>query len=203
MQFLLYTFLYLSIGIICSRLSDNVTVATISYAMYAVVLLIYYQRGREKSKEDTSPKQLVFAIPLLVFTIANLTGITFGGYANLALLTICAAIEELLFRGFLYQAMSKHSGIFYTIASSLIFCIYHGAGDASVMELVCSFSFSLALSSYMYKYKSILPCIIAHAMTNLTSHSAPHSSLLLSCCAVCIIYSAVILKANSRKQRES
>lgn len=201
MQFLLFTFLYTVIGMLSSRLSDNPQIAIAAYTAYAAALSVYYQKRRKNSIEATDQKQLAAAVPLIAFTIANLTAITTFPDAYIAQLTVCAAIEELLFRGFLYTAMSKHSGVLYTVVSSLVFCIYHGVGGADAIELICSLSFSLALSSYMSRYKRILPCIIAHALTNLTSHSTPSTSILIVCCAVCVIYSAVILKTNIKRKR--
>ena len=86
-------------------------------------------------------------------------------------------VEEMIFRGFLFRAMlangNKAAAI---IVSSVTFGIGHlvnlFAGQASfdtVMQVIFAVSWGFILTMVFYKSKSLIPCIIAHAMIDVFS----------------------------------
>lgn len=87
-------------------------------------------------------------------------------------------IEEIIFRGFLFKAMSKDNVKFAIIVSSITFGIGHivnlinGSG-ADVISNLCQVCYAMAggfmFVSIFYKSKSLWPCIIAHSIINALS----------------------------------
>lgn len=82
-------------------------------------------------------------------------------------LLLVAISEELLFRGYIINLLEKNikNKVYILLLSCLSFSLIHwGAG---VDSLIGTFLWGIAPSIYYLKTKNLLPCIIAHYITNL------------------------------------
>ena len=91
---------------------------------------------------------------------------------------VVGATEELLFRGFLFQAMAKKSLRNAIILTSILFGIGHivnlinGSGQ-STLESICQVFYAVSigflLAAVLYRGKSIIPGMIMHGIFNALS----------------------------------
>ena len=131
---------------------------------------------------------------LLMFPMVNL-GLTFWEYNSgnptitntdvslfleeAALLIFVAIAEELFFRGLLlcellfsFQVNPILAG---TIVSALFGALHlinvfsYASLSYAIVQSMCAFAISFDLSAIYYKFKSIVPCIVIHALINITS----------------------------------
>ena len=87
-------------------------------------------------------------------------------------------LEEMIFRGFLFKAMSKDNLRMAIIVSSVTFGIGHlinlfnGSG-AEVLATICQVGYAMAFGylavMLFYKSKSLIACILAHGVMNALS----------------------------------
>ena len=82
-------------------------------------------------------------------------------------------IEEIIFRGFLFKMMAKESVKRAILASALTFGIGHivnllnGASTIPTLLQICyAVSLGYLFVIIFYKSKSLIPCIITHALIN-------------------------------------
>ena len=82
-------------------------------------------------------------------------------------------LEEIIFRGFLFVGMAKKNIKSAIIVSSLTFGIGHIVNlfngqhiVETIVQIVFAVAVGFALVSIFYKGKSLLPCIIFHALNN-------------------------------------
>ena len=127
-------------------------------------------------------KKLLFLIPMAAITSVNFwNGVTLN-YGTLEtvlfILSMCFVgfLEEVIFRGLLFKAMSKSSLLAAIIVSSLTF----GAGHIvnllmgapvleTLLQLVYASAIGFFFTAVFIKTGSILPCIISHIIVNATS----------------------------------
>ena len=130
----------------------------------------------------TELKKYLYFIPLALIVSVNLwTGIHINHtYAEIIfyMLTMfnVGFIEEVIFRGFLFKMMEKDNVKSAIIVSSITFGIGHiinlfnGADLIPTLLQVCyAMSIGYLFVIIFYKSKSIIPCIIAHAVNNALS----------------------------------
>lgn len=96
-----------------------------------------------------------------------------------ALLIFVAIAEELFFRGLLFRELVFSYNLKSTIAAlgvSALFGALHLLNTFSyatlqyaIVQSLCAFAISFNLSAIYYKFKSIFPCIVIHALINITS----------------------------------
>ena len=83
--------------------------------------------------------------------------------AFLALVVIAPIVEEIIFRGFLFDVLKKNYRFWVAaILTSLTFAIAHGAWNVGVD----TFALSLVLCYLRYNYDSIYPAIFLHMVKN-------------------------------------
>ena len=148
---------------------------------------LYKQRLLEEyglCKSRISSKKLLYYIPLIVIVSCNLWfglkmqyTITESVYYVLSMLCV-GFLEEMIFRGFLFKAMSKDNLKMAIIVSSVTFGIGHlinlfnGSG-AEVLASVCQVGYAMAFGylavMLFYKSKSLIACILAHGVMNALS----------------------------------
>ena len=126
-------------------------------------------------------------------------------------------LEELIFRGFLFNAMLKDGTKSAIIVSSVTFGIGHivnlfnGSGATLVPNLcqvVSAIAIGFLFVVMFYRGKSIIPCILAHQFINVTSFFANESAIddttrivqSLIICAIALIYAAVLLKTLPKRE---
>ena len=96
-----------------------------------------------------------------------------------ALLIFVAIAEELFFRGLLFRELVFSYNVKSAVAAlgvSALFGALHLLNIFScatlyyaIIQSLCAFAISFNLSAIYYKFKSIVPCIIIHAVINITS----------------------------------
>lgn len=164
--------------------------ATFVYLALLSALLIFWlvKNGRTIQYGLCRPtlpaKQCLFYVPLFLIISVNLW---FGFHQNLSPLESAFAVgsmilvgfsEELIFRGFLFQAMSKDNLKAAVIVSSLTFGIGHivnlfnGSG-AELLPNICQICYACAIGFLFViiflKTKSLWPCILTHSAVNALS----------------------------------
>ena len=128
-------------------------------------------------------RKYFFFIPMWILATGNLWAGFALSYQGVSLviavlsMVLIGFVEEMIFRGFLFRAMlangNKAAAI---IVSSVTFGIGHivnlFAGQASfdtLMQVIFAVSWGFILTMVFYKSKSLIPCIIAHAMIDVFS----------------------------------
>ena len=128
-------------------------------------------------------RKYFFFIPMWILATGNLWAGFALSYQGVSLviavlsMMLIGFVEEMIFRGFLFRAMlangNKAAAI---IVSSVTFGIGHlvnlFAGQASfdtLMQVIFAVSWGFILTMVFYKSKSLIPCIIAHAMIDVFS----------------------------------
>lgn len=130
---------------------------------------------------------------LLMFPMVNL-GLTFWEYSNgnvainidfflflkeVAVVIFVAIAEELFFRGLVFRELVfcyKYKPVLAALGVSALFGTLHllnifsyATLYYSIVQSLCAFAISFNLSAVYYKLKSIVPCIVIHALINITS----------------------------------
>ena len=132
-------------------------------------------------KPQLPAAKMLFYIPLLVLLTANLW---YGIAMNLSpletvlyvLSMFCVGfLEELIFRGLLFQAMAKDGVISAILVSSITFGIGHivnlinGSGAdllSNLLQAVYAVAIGFAFVMIYCRTKSLLPCILTHSVFN-------------------------------------
>ena len=110
-------------------------------------------------------------------TTVNIDVSLFLEEATLAIFVAIA--EELFFRGLLFRELVFSYNVKSTLAAlgvSALFGVLHLLNIFSyatlhyaIVQSVCAFAISFNLSAIYYKFKSVVPCIVIHALINITS----------------------------------
>ena len=176
--------LYIVINAFCVNTfgSDDYRSALINTAFSAVLIILAVSLKRVSYYGLTKPqnsKKLLYFLPLVLIVSVNLwSGINIKNTAaeilfhTLVMLNVGFA-EEIIFRGFLFKMMEKDNVKTAVIVSSVTFGIGHivnlfnGAELVPTLLQVC---YATAIG-YLFvvifcKSKSIIPCIVAHALNN-------------------------------------
>lgn len=159
-------------------------------------------------------KSFLFFIPLLAILTVNLwNGVKMNTSIINTILFIISMVcvgflEEIIFRGFLFVSMSQNSIKSAIIVSSITFGIGHivnllnGANFIpTLLQVLYAIAIGFLFTIMFYKSKSLIPCIIVHAVFNsLSIFSVENSSMTLDIitavflCVVSIGYALWILK---------
>ena len=186
-------------------------IANTIFSILIIVLIIsikrvkYYGLNRAKN-----PKAFLYFIPLIIISLFNLRrGIHINNTTSEILYHILTMInigflEEIIFRGFLFKMMEKDNAKSAIIVSSITFGIGHiinllnGAALVPTLLQVCyAIATGYMLVMVFYKSKSLMPCIIFHAVFNsLSIFSTGESSIISSIIliAMCLGYTIYINK---------
>lgn len=103
-------------------------------------------------------------------------------------------LEEMIFRGFLFKMMAKDNLKSAVIVSAITFGMGHivnllnGAGLISTLMQICyATAIGYILVIIFYKSKSLIPCIITHAVFNSLSIFSERNKLMLYIVTVFIV----------------
>lgn len=125
--------------------------------------------------------KLLFYAPLLILLTANLWyGVRLNQPLTETVLYILSMfcvgfLEEMIFRGFLFQAMVENGVRSAIVVSSITFGIGHivnlinGSGAAllpNLLQVMYAVAIGFAFVMIYYKTKSLLPCILVHSVFN-------------------------------------
>ena len=132
-------------------------------------------------KSSIPASRLLYYIPLIIFTSGNLwNGIAVNyPWADAICRIVCMLcvgfIEEVIFRGFLFEAIAKENVKRAIIISSVTFGLGHiinllnGSGmelTDNLCQVVFAIAFGFMVVMLYYRSGSLLPCIIAHSVNN-------------------------------------
>lgn len=190
------------------------------------ILLIWINKEKLSSRYGLTKgcfpqKAYLYFIPLIVTVSVNFWGGVRIQYTILetvlyviSMLSV-GIIEEIIFRGFLYKALSKDNVKVAIIVSSLTFGFGHIINLVSGAELLptllqiayataAGFSFTIIF----YKSGSLLPCIIAHSVMNATSVFACNMGVILDIITAVVLimifmgYALWILKMENTNKKQ-
>lgn len=220
----LYVVLFSTADRISASIGTNKSV-TVPLGILMTCVLFYFIRKNGLSEKyglcrfKGTAKHYLYFIPLVALASTNLW---WGAELKFSILEtvlyvismICVGfIEEIIFRGFLFNAMCKSNVKRAIIVSSITFGLGHIVNLVNGAELVstlmqicyavaCGFLFTILF----YKGKSLWPCIITHATINSLSAFAVESKRnavadLIASVFLCIVsfsYAAYILRKESK-----
>ena len=164
---------------------DKIVTLPILIAMSAILYSFIRKNGLTETYGLCKPRlpaaKMLFYTPLLVLMTANLW---YGVRMNQPLLETALYIlsmfcvgflEEMIFRGLLYQAMAKNGVKSAIIVSSVTFGIGHivnlvnGSGAQllpNLLQVMYAVAIGFAFVMIYYKTRSLMPCIIVHSVFN-------------------------------------
>ena len=168
-------------------MDKSVTLA-IGIVLSGIILLFLQKHGLSRDyglcAPKTSAKSMLFYIPILVMLTANLWyGVTLN-YGELEtvlyiLAMFCVGfLEEVIFRGLLFEAMRKKNVKVAIIVSSVTFGIGHiinlinGSGAEllpNLLQVIYATAAGFMFVMMYYKSKSLICCIVAHGAFNALS----------------------------------
>jgi len=149
-----------------------------------IILFLVKNKLLEKygiCKSQTPPKKILFYLPLALLLTANLWHGVKVNYSAIetalyVLSMFCVGfVEEIIFRGFLFNAMAKNGVKSAIIVSSVTFGIGHivnlinGSGAEvipNLLQVVYAVAVGFTFVMIYYKTKTLLPCIITHSVFN-------------------------------------
>lgn len=155
-------------------------IINIIFSLSLIILIIKLKRveyyGLTKVKE---PKKYLYFIPLIFISTVNVwSGININNSSKEIIFNIInminvGFIEEIIFRGFLFKMMEKDNTKNAIIVSAITFGIGHIVNllnGAEVIPTIIQICYAISLGYLFviifYKSKSLVPCIITHAIIN-------------------------------------
>ena len=188
--------------------------AVVNTIMSILIIALVIAIKRTKYYGFTKPensKQFLYFIPLMIISLFNLrNGIHINNSSNEIIFHILTMInvgflEEIILRGFLFKMMAKDNVKTAIIVSSITFGIGHivnllnGAEFVPTLLQVCyAIATGFMLVIIFYKSKSLVPCIIFHAVFNSLSIFASGESTILSSIILIVICLAYTLYINKK-----
>ena len=147
---------------------------------FLIILMISLKKTKYYGlTKVNNPKKYLYFIPLLLIASVNLwNGININNSKNEIIFHILTMInvgfiEEIIFRGFLFKMMAKENVKRAILVSALTFGIGHIVNllnGASIIPTLLQICYAVSLGYLFviifYKSKSLIPCIITHALIN-------------------------------------
>ena len=230
---LFFTLMWIVIYIIGFSLGDfvssiikiNKLFTIIIGIIISLILLLFLKKYNLLStyglkKSDIHPKYMLFYIPCFIMLILNLyLGVTLNFSPLETIFYILSMflvgfLEELIFRGLLFNTMKKDSLKVAIIVSSITFGIGHiinlfnGSSNIilTILQIIYATSAGFMFVMIYYRSNSIIPCIIFHALFNgLSAFTKETSDIflnILSCILLTIITGGYALYLVLKKKNE-
>ncbi len=172
-------------------------------------------------KVQGSGRKFLYFLPILLISSVNLwNGVTCKSSVTEAVLFVISMLcvgflEELIFRGFLFKAMCRDNVKTAIVVSSLTFGFGHIVnllrGEA-LAETLCQIIYASAIgfcfTVLFYVGKSIIPCIIAHAVVNSTSIFGIEGNMMLGLISTVVItvvsiaYGVYLLRSVKKEESD-
>lgn len=213
---------YCILASIGDNISDELGIAKVItlpiLLVLTVILFLFIKRNNltEKygfCKADIAASKMLFYIPVIILLTANMWH---GFRVNMSLLEtilyilsmLCVGfLEELIFRGLLFNAMLKNGKNSAIIVSSVTFGVgyiinlINGSGAEllpNLLQVVYAIAVGFMFMMIYYRTKSLLPCIITHGVFNALSAFANETGLtskeqIISCILITLISGAYAL----------
>ena len=207
------------------------SVSAVFCVLQAIVLLTFILKNKLQKryglcKSPVPAWRFLFYVPLLILASGNLwNGVAFH---YLPAATVCRIVcmlcvgflEEVIFRGLLFEAMAKDNIKSAVIISSVTFGIGHiiNLFNGSGMDLVnnlCQIVFAIAvgflLVTIFYRGGSLIPCILVHSAINTLSTFANDTNLttemqllhLAVLIVMTVAYTLILMKTLPKDQRKA
>ena len=162
--------------------------ALLAFSLALLAFLIRHQllqaHGMTRWPKDQA--RLLYLLPLWILSTGNLwygiRPVSSGAGQVFAVLSMALVglVEEVIFRGFLFQAMRKQGSTRVAIlVSSLTFGIGHIinllTGQASLetfLQVLFAIAWGFLFTMVFYRGGSLLPCILAHSLIDVFSRFA-------------------------------
>lgn len=200
-----FTVAWIIAYVVLASAGDNISahIGVLKIATFPVLLLLsvilylfirkfdlFKKYGLCKSRTPIS--DMLFYIPLLILLTANFW---FGAAVNVSSLEtvlyilsmLCVGfLEEMIFRGFLFNAMAENGINSAIIISSVTFGIGHivnlfnGSGAdllPSILQIIYAIAIGFTFVMIYYRTKSLIPCIITHGIFNAFSVFANEAAM--------------------------
>ena len=151
----------------------------------AILFLFMKRNGLLKKfgicKSEIPASEMLFYIPLIILLTANLwCGVAVNTSLPEAVLYVLSMLcvgflEEMIFRGLLFNAMAENGVKSAIIVSSVTFGVGHivnlinGSGVEllpNLLQVIYAVATGFAFVMIYYKTKSLLPCILTHSIFN-------------------------------------
>ena len=164
---------------------EKIVTLPILIAMSAILYFFVKKNGLPEKYGLCMPRlpaaKMLFYIPLLVLLTANLWyGVAMNQSPLETVLYVLSMfcvgfLEEMIFRGLLFQAMAKNGVRSAIIVSSVTFGIGHivnlfnGSGAEllpNLLQVVYAIAIGFAFVMIYCKTKSLMPCILTHSIFN-------------------------------------
>ncbi len=184
----------------------------------SIILFLFIKRNNLTEKygfcrAEVAPSKMLFYIPVIILLTANmwhgfrLNMSPFESILYILSMLCVGFLEELIFRGLLFNAMLKNGKNSAIIVSSVTFGVGHiinlinGSGAEllpNLLQVVYAVAVGFMFVMIYYRTKSLLPCIITHGVFNALSAFANETGLtskeqIISCILITLISSAYAL----------
>ena len=194
---LAFSIISIVIYVVTLSLADNISktlgveklITAIISAVLTIIFVIWMKKNELFHKyglceTEMSASQLLYYIPLVIIISVNLW---FGVRLNYSIIEtvffvismiFVGFLEEIIFRGFLFTAMSKDNVKIAILVSSVTFGMGHivnlinGSGAnvfSNLLQVVYATAVGFLFTIIFYKSKSLWPCIITHSLVNALS----------------------------------
>ena len=187
---LAWVIVYVVLASTGDNISENIgilKIATLPILIILSIILFLFVKNNGLAKKyglcksEIPASKMLFYIPLIIIMTTNLwygVTINFSPLENVLyiLSMLCVGfLEEMIFRGFLFNALVRDGVKSAIIISSVSFGIGHivnlvngsGAGLLPTMlQVVYAIAIGFAFVMIYYKTKSLLPCILTHSILN-------------------------------------
>lgn len=222
-------------------LSEMIGVQKSAHAIFSVLMTVIFFCFFKKNdlfkyyrfcKPNVPARRFIWYIPLILISSHNLwLGVSIGedipAIVCDSINMLCVGIlEEIIFRGLLFNAMVKDGEKAAIIVSSATFGLGHimnlinGSGS-EVLPTLCQMVYAVAIGFLFvmiyYRGGSIIPCIIAHSTVDVASVFGNWESVLLNAdgtinstayilnslgyAAFVVIYTLILLKTLPKKSK--
>jgi len=220
------------IGIYClgmsvfDEISRTLGVESLASAIFAIVATVYLLLWLKSHSLSArfglrvaclSAKERLLFIPLVIITSFNLWGGAAFNYG--ALDTVCFVakmlcvgfLEEVIFRGFLFKAISRSSTKWAVAVSSVTFGLGHilnlfnGSGMSvaeNMIQIVSAVLIGFVYVLIFVRSGSLWVCILSHGIFNsLSAFSVSQTSdyTVIILCVLTAIYAFILLKISPEK----
>ncbi|PKY93431.1 CPBP family intramembrane metalloprotease [Facklamia hominis] len=187
---LAWIIIYVVLASTGDNISENIgilKIATLPILIILSIILFLFVKNNGLAKKyglcksEIPASKMLFYIPLIIIMTTNLwygVTINFSPLENVLyiLSMLCVGfLEEMIFRGFLFNALVRDGVKSAIIISSVSFGIGHivnlvnGSGAEllpTMLQVVYAIAIGFAFVMIYYKTKSLLPCILTHSILN-------------------------------------
>jgi membrane protease YdiL (CAAX protease family) len=198
---ILFIVIYVVLMSVMEELSFMVGISKIFVLLFSfvlsMILLIWIKKNNHQeyfglTLKNINYKQYLYFIPLLMVITSNLwLGFAFNytlleGVIYFITMLFVGLLEEIIFRGFLFKAMSKDNMNSAIIVSSITFGLGHiinlfnGSAISlldNILQIISAIAFGFLFVMIFIKSKSIIPCIITHSLLNACSTFLNHANM--------------------------